>query len=274
MDYENFYKLTLHPFSSSPDERFYYNSPEHSRAIIKLTHSAEKMVGLAILVGDIGTGKTTLSRKLLDTLTSSDEFEVALLIMIHSEITPIWFLKKIGNQFGVEFETNDKIEIISSIYQQLMKLKEEGKRALVLIDEANMLQNKEIMEELRGLLNIQFDEGHLITFILFGLPEMEGYLKIDKPLYQRISMRILLGALSPESTRAYISHRLSVAGRKNPLFTNEAMDLIHKFSEGKPRMINTICDNVLLEGYLLKKPLVDEPLVNEVVHDLGLSEER
>ena len=92
----------MHPFSSSPDDRFYYDSPQHSKAIVKLTHAAQTMVGLAILLGDIGTGKTTLSRILLDNLTSSDEFEVALLVMIHSEITPIWLLKKIGNQFGVE----------------------------------------------------------------------------------------------------------------------------------------------------------------------------
>jgi general secretion pathway protein A len=274
VDYENFYKLKLHPFSSSPDERFFYDSPQHSKAIVKLRHSAEKMVGLSILVGDIGTGKTTLSRILLDTLNSSDDFEVALLVIIHSEITPIWLLKKIGNQFGVELESDNRVEIISSIYQQLMKLKEEeGRRAVVLIDEANMLQNKEIMEELRGLLNIQVEGGHLITFILFGLPEMEDYLKLDKPLYQRVSMRVLLGPLSADSTKAYINHRINVAGRENPLFTDESMELIHKYSKGRPRMINTICDNVLLEGYLLKKPLIDEHLIKEVVQDLGLSAE-
>jgi len=272
VDYENFYKLKLHPFSSAPDERFYYNSPQHHKAVVKLTHAAETMVGLAILLGDIGTGKTTLSRKLLDSLTSSEEFEVALLVMIHSEVTPIWLLKKIGNQFGVELETPDKVEIISNIYQQLMKLKDEGKKAVVLIDEANMLKNKEMMEELRGLLNIQYEEGNLITFILFGLPEMEDYLKLDKPLYQRVSMRMLLGSLSPESTKEYINHRITVAGRESPLFTDEAIDIIHEFSKGKPRMINTISDNVLLEGYLLKKPLIDEHLVKEVVQDLGLSD--
>ena len=85
-------------------------------------------------------------------------------------------------------------------------------------------------------------------------------------------MRIVLEALSPESTRAYIKHRLSVAGREGPLFTDEAIDIIHKYSKGKPRMINTICDNVLLEGYLLKKPLIDEHLIREVIQDLGLSE--
>ncbi|TET17268.1 MAG: AAA family ATPase [Candidatus Cloacimonadota bacterium] len=272
MDYENYYKLTLHPFSSSPDDRFYYDSPQHSKAIVKLTHAAETMVGLAILLGDIGTGKTTLSRIVLDNLTSSDDFEVALLVIIHSEITPIWLLKKIGNQFGVESENDERVEIISNIYQQLTQLKEEGRKAVVLIDEANMLKNKDIMEELRGLLNIQFEEGHLITFILFGLPEMEDYLKLDKPLYQRVSMRIRLDALAAESTKKYISHRLSVAGRESPLFTDEAMDIIHTYSKGKPRMINTICDNVLLEGYLLKKPLIDEHLVRDVVQDLGLSE--
>lgn len=272
MDYENFYKLKLHPFASAPDERFYFDSPQHSKAIIKLTHATKEMVGLAILLGDIGTGKTMLSRRLLDILTSTEEFEVALLVIIHSEITPIWFLKKIGNQFGVELKTDSRVEIISSIYEELMKLKEEGKKSLVLIDEANMLQKKEIMEELRGLLNIQVEEGHLITFILFGLPEMEDNLKLDKPLSQRVSMRIVLDPLSSESTKQYIKHRLSVAGRDNPLFTDEAMELIHKFSKGKPRMINTICDNILLEGYLLKKPLIDEQLVKEVSQDLGISE--
>jgi len=111
-----------------------------------------------------------------------------------------------------------------------------------------------------------------LTFLLFGLPEMEEYLKLDEPLVQRIGIRCTLEPLTPESTKGYISHRLKVAGKDGGIFTDGAMELVHRYSKGKPRLINTICDNALLEGFLMKKPSIDESTVEEAAIDLGIVE--
>lgn len=271
MDYNNYFGFNLTPFSSSPDERFYYNSPYHSKAIIKLLHVVEQRRGLAVLIGDIGTGKTMISRKLLDYFSSkSDIFEVSLLVIIHSEITAGWLLKKIAIQLGSKVETDNKIDIIGHVYKQLSYLKEKKKRPVVMIDEANMLKSKEIMEELRGLLNIVDNDGHLITFLLFGMPETEENLKLDPPLYERISVKLTLNPLDLESTIGYITHRVKIAGREEPLFSENALKLVHIFSKGKPRLINTICDNALLEAFIEKKKFIDEDIINQISSDMGL----
>lgn len=270
MNYTQFYGLNEQPFSDTHDDRFYYDSPQHSKAIIKLSYAAETMRGLAILTGDIGTGKTTLARRMLGLFSSQRDYETALLIIIHSEITPIWLLRKIAMQFGVEPGEVGRVDIIAQLYKRLVEISDENKKAVVLIDEANMLQTREIMEELRGLLNIEYAEGHLITFILFGLPEMEDRLKLDEPLFQRIGVRCHLHPLSVESTKEYIRYRVNVAGAENSIFSDEAIELIHHYSKGKPRLINFLCDNVLLEGFLLKREIIDEPMIEEAAEDLGM----
>lgn len=270
MGYESFYKLKEHPFSFITDEKFYYDSPQHSKALIKLMHSVETEKGLALLIGDIGTGKTTLSRRLLDQLLEKD-VEATLLVIIHSEITSLWFLKKIALMLEAPADTENKIDIITAVYHRLLDLTGKNKKVVILVDEANMLQKKPIMEEIRGLLNLESEHGKLLNFILFGLPEMEDYLKLDPPLYQRIAVRCVLDALDMKATYNYIVHRLRVAGCTRPLFTKEALQKIFAYSQGIPRTINAICDNALLEGFLLKKELVDQKIVDDVAQDLGLT---
>lgn len=270
MDYESFFGLKEKPFSTSPDERFYYDSPQHSKAILKLLHTAEESLGLGILVGDIGAGKTTISRRMLDILSSKDNFEVALLVIIHSEITSEWFLKKIAFQLGIEKDSDNKVSLITMIYKQLTQIYDNNKKTVVMIDEANMLKNKDIFEEMRGLLNIEIEGKHLITFILFGLTELEENLKLDEPLHQRIAIHCKLEPLDLKSTVAYINHRLAVAGKDDPLFEKEALEGIYEYSKGKPRLINIICENALLEGFLTKKSIINEDIIESVVQDLGL----
>ncbi|MGQ9465297.1 MAG: ExeA family protein [bacterium] len=270
MGYESFYKLKEHPFSFTTDEKFYYNAPQHAKALAKLTHAVETEKGLALLIGDIGTGKTTLSRRLLDQLISNN-VEATLLVIIHSEITSLWFLKKIALMLETPVDSENKIEIITAVYHRLLDLVGKNKKVVILIDEANMLQRKDLMEEIRGLLNLESERGKLLNFILFGLPEMEDYLKLDPALYQRVAVRCVLEGFDQETTQNYVVHRLRVAGCSRPLFTGGAMKSIYQFSKGVPRMINAICDNALLEGFLLKKEMVDEKIIIDVCHDLGLA---
>jgi type II secretory pathway predicted ATPase ExeA len=236
---------------------------------VKLSHAVETEKGLALMIGDIGTGKTTLSRRLLDQLIDNG-IEATLLVIIHSEITSLWFLKKIALMLETPIESENKIEIITAIYHRLLDITGKDRKVVILIDEANMLQTKEIMEEIRGLLNLESEYGKLLNFILFGLPEMEDYLKLDPPLYQRIAVRCVLDALDAKAAINYIIHRLRVAGCMKPLMTKEALERVYTYSKGIPRTINAICDNALLEGFLLKREVIEAKIIDEVSSDLGL----
>ena len=269
MDYLEFYGLEEEPFSSAPINKFYYNSTQHQRALVRLMYAVDTMKGLAVLIGEVGTGKTTLARRMLDSLPE-EGYESALLVIIHSGITADWLLSRIARQLGVENPAPEKLKLLNQLYNRLVELNEEGKKAVVLIDEAQMLHSKELMEEFRGLLNLELPESKLITFVFFGLPELEDSLQLDEPLAQRVALQCKLDSFNYESTEGYINHRLRLGGAKNQLFKNDSIKLIHHYSRGIPRLINTICDNCLFEGYLLKKKVIGPDLVQSVVTDLGL----
>ncbi|MBI5190428.1 MAG: AAA family ATPase [Nitrospirae bacterium] len=270
MDYLAYYGLNEQPFTNSIDNRFYYNSSQHGEALLRLKYAVSTMKGLAILVGDIGTGKTTLARRMLDEL-GEDEYESALLVVLHSAITAEWLLKKIAMQLGVEEIPEDKVNILAKVYHRLIEIHDSGKKAVVLIDEAQMLNSREIMEEFRGLLNLEVPGGKLVSFVFFGMPELEEVLSLDEPLKQRVAVKYRLKSFTPEMTEEYIRHRLKIAGSASELFTPDAVHAVHYFSKGIPRLINTLCDNALLEGYLTKRNVVGKDIVDEVAVDFGLN---
>jgi general secretion pathway protein A len=269
MNYLEHFQLLQEPFSNAPINRFYFNSEQHEQAMLRLMFAATNMRGLAVCVGDIGAGKTTLARRMLDNLPEA-QFEAALLVIIHAGITANWLLRRLALQLGVENPSDDKLTLLSQLYQRLMRLFELGKKTIVLIDEAQMLQTREIMEEFRGLLNLEVPERKLLSFVFFGLPELENNLMLDPPLAQRVALRYRLEPLKPHSTEAYIKHRLRMAGSKKMLFVSNAVEGIHLYSRGVPRLINTICDNCLFESALIRRVVVDRLMVDMVAKNLGL----
>jgi len=268
VSYLDFYGFQIEPFSNAPNERFYYNSAQHARALTRIMYVAETMKGLAVVVGDIGTGKTTLARKVLDSLPS-EAYESALLVILHSEISQEWLLRRIAQQLGIEKPATEKLQIIGQLYRKLLHLHEIGKKAVVLIDEAQMLNSRDLMEEFRGLLNLEVTAHKLITFIFFGLPEMEDSLALDPPLLQRVAMKIRLSTLTDEATKAYVVHRMAIAGNREAVFTDGALKLIYSYSDGFPRKINILCDNALFQGFLMRQRVIDEAIVEEMAADLG-----
>ena len=269
MDYLEYYELNQEPFSNAPVSRFYYDSAQHSQALVRLMFALNAMKGLALLVGDIGAGKTTLARRLLDALDER-EYEAALLVIIHRDITSDWLLRRIAIQLGVERPDQDKLMLLSQLYRRLVEIYEAGKKAVVLIDEAQMLDTKELMEEFRGLLNLEVPERKLLSFVFFGLPEVEANLKKDPPLAQRVALRVRLDPFDQPSTDAYVHHRLRMAGATRPIFDEHAIAVLHQAARGVPRLINTVCDNALLEGMLGRVEIIGPDLVRSVASNLGL----
>jgi type II secretory pathway predicted ATPase ExeA len=271
MSYLEHFGLTEEPFSNAPVNRFYFESPQHQQALVRLTHAVSRMRGLSVLVGDIGAGKTTLARRLLDALPE-EEYEAALFVIIHSGVTASWLLRRIALQLGVENPAQEKLALLSQLYQRLVQIHEQGRKAVVLIDEAQMLETRELMEEFRGLLNLEVPERKLISFVFFGLPDIERNLRLDPPLAQRVAMRYRLEPLNAESTRSYIDHRIHTAGGNRVPFTPEAIQVLHHLSGGSPRIINTLCDNALFEAYLVQETTIGAGRIEEIARNLALTQ--
>jgi len=269
MDYLEYYDLKEHPFSNVVDSRFYYSNRQQSDALVKLKYAVDTRKGLAVVIGGIGTGKTTLARRFLEEL-DENSYEAALLVVVHSTVSSEWLFKKFAIQLGVKDLKEDKVELLTQIYKRLYEINDEGKKAIVMIDEVQMLNSKEIMEEFRGLLNMEVSEGKMLNFVFFGLPELEDVLSLDEPLKQRVAIKIRLNAFSEEDAKDYINHRLRVAGCNKEIFAEEAIRRIYQYTQGIPRRINTVCDNALLEGYLFKANLIDSETIKAVAVDLGL----
>ena len=271
MDYLEYYGLKEHPFTNVVDNKFYYGSPQYRDALTRLKYAIDTKKGLAVVVGEIGAGKTTLARKLLEEL-DENRYEATLLVIIHSSVSSEWLLKKFAIQLGVaEVKEGNKVEMLSQIYRRLLEINQGGRTAVLLMDEVQMLKSREIMEEFRGLLNMEMPGGKMLNLIFFGLSDLEEVLALDEPLKQRVAMKISLKPFSVDDTRDYIKHRLRIAGCVQEIFTDNAIREVYGYSTGLPRLINTICDNALLEGSLFKTRTVDESVIRAVAIDLGLN---
>lgn len=273
MGYQEFYGLLFEPFANHPDPRFYFNSPQHAHAREYLMHAARGTRGLAVLLGDIGTGKTTLVRKILSELYSQGAYQVGLIVLTHSDFAPGWLFTRIGNLIGLRDVGSSITDIITRISHRLHEIYRQKEKTVIIIDEANKIRSPEILEEIRGLLNLEIADTRLISFILSGLPELEPCIAENRALNQRVAVKVKLRSMGTDTVKAYIQHRLNTAGATRDIFSSEAIDLVCRYSEGRPRLVNIMCDNALLEGYMQNRRHVDENVMERVITNLGLKSE-
>jgi type II secretory pathway predicted ATPase ExeA len=270
MDHLGYYGLSQEPFSIVPLTSFYYHNDQHDQAFMRLFRSVEGMRGLAVLVGDVGTGKTLLARRLLESLPE-EEYEAALLVVLHADVTGDWLVRRIAAQVGVEDTSGGKVDVIGRLYARLNEIAESGRKAAILIDEAHMLRSPETLEDIRGLLNLELADSKLLSIVMFGMPELDRCLDGEPALKQRMAMRFRLKNFTKEVLVDYIRFRIFHAGSDKNVFSSEALEGIFNLSGGNPRLVNVICDNALFEGYVRKvEPPLDIDVIESVASDLGL----
>jgi type II secretory pathway predicted ATPase ExeA len=265
--YEEFFGLKSRPFNKTPDPKFLFYSRSHEEALARLQHGVEEKE-IILLTGEIGSGKTTLSRALMDSL--GDEYRV--ISIINPRLTPSQFLRSIAKRFQID-SIQGKDNLLEFIYEKVYEDYTKGVTPVVIIDEAQLIPGKDTFEEIRLLSNFQLDEENLLSLILIGQPDLMEKLerKAYLPLRQRIGLRYHLNPLNDEEVRQYILHRLSIAGGAEPLFSDDAVAAICKFSRGIPRNINNIASNSLLEGFGMDVRRISREIVYDVARELGLN---
>jgi general secretion pathway protein A len=264
--YEAYWQLREPPFDNAPNPRFFYLSPEHEEALVRLVYTVRHRKGCGMLTGEHGCGKTTLSRAVIQRL-EAERYEIGLLT------NPGWnavdFLREVLYQLGHETAETRKPELLHLLNDLFVRNFRDGRDTVVILDEAQLIDDDAVFEELRLLLNSQSDDRFLVTIVLIGSPELAAKVRRLRPMDQRVTIRYQLNALDYPHTVSYVSHRLRMAGRTAPIFTEEATKLIFDFSRGTPREINNLCDVALLVGYTKRVSEIGEQIIAEVIKDMA-----
>jgi len=273
--YEPYYGFAEKPFSLTPDPKYLYRSESHANAFELLQYAIERREGFVVITGDIGTGKTTLCRALLEQ-TDKKTFTALLLNPFLSEED---LLKAILQDLGVVSKGErltgrhpSKQDLINTLYDFLLSVAPLGGRGVLIIDEAQNLPMP-ILEQIRILSNLETDKEKLLQIILVGQLNLLPLLRSPelRQLDQRVSIRYQLKPLTEEESGGYVGHRLAIAnGARRVMFTPAALTLVHRYSGGIPRLINMLCDRALLGGYSAQTNRIDEDLVVTAAEGLDL----
>jgi putative secretion ATPase (PEP-CTERM system associated) len=265
--YESFYNLSAKPFQLNPDPGFFFASKVHKRAMSYLEYGLHQGEGFIVITGEIGAGKTTLVRNLFRKVDTQNMVAAQL---VTTQLDADDTLRLIAAAFGLPHENLSKAALLKKLEDFLHAVQHQGRRALLVVDEAQNLTPRAV-EELRMLSNFQSGEHSLLQSFLLGQPEFRKTLQGEdmRQLRQRIIASYHLGPMEASETRAYIEHRLHTVGwQADPTFSEDTFDAVHAYTGGIPRRINTLCDRVLLYGYLEELHAIDAGIVNDVISDL------
>jgi general secretion pathway protein A len=264
--YLEYYGLTEPPFDITPNPRFLFYSPKHREAFNHLLYGIRERKGFVQMTGEVGAGKTTLCRAMLEQL--DDRYATALILnpmMSASEL-----VKAIAQEFGLPVNGLDRLDTLAVINQFLLQQVERGKEAVLIIDESQDLTD-ELLEQVRLLSNLETDNRKLLQIILFGQPELRDRLNNPRlrQLRQRITVRYHLPPLKRHEVVHYVQHRLHVSGGNGtPYFTRPALWRVHRYSQGIPRLVNAVCDKALLAGFVQQSERIDFRMVGQAVREL------
>jgi general secretion pathway protein A len=267
--YKAFFGFTKNPFNMSPDPSFLFRSDQHEEALANLIYGVQSRKGFIVLTGEVGTGKTTMLECLRDFLNAQ---QVAFASLFNSRLTVEQFFELLAYDLDLRCNRLSKTEILLSLNNMLLERANVGRTTVLIVDEAHNLE-WDVLEEVRLLGNLENRKGKLLQIILAGQQELDR--KLDAPefrqLKQRISLRCALRGFDLEETMAYVNSRMARAGLKNQaVFSPQLLEEIHYRAQGIPRLINAVCDNLLLTAFAMESRIATLEMLDEVTADMRL----
>jgi general secretion pathway protein A len=269
--YQRFFGLRESPFNVNPDPRYLVLTRHIQEALAGLTYGIQNRKGFILLTGEVGTGKTTLLNRLLDWLHGQ---RVATAFIFNSKLDVNQLFDYAMADFGIPCETREKSQVLLRLNQWLLERYRAGEAAVLIVDEAQNL-SLDVLEEIRLLTNLETSTEKLLQIVLTGQPELEEKLKLPqlRQLRQRITLRCRTSPLTLEETFGYIAERLRIAGANGePIFSKEAIETIHVYARGIPRVVNLLCEHSLINAYVDHLRPVPAHLVEEVAREFQLDE--
>lgn len=270
--YKSFYKLQRNPFEITPDPSFLFSTRRHNEALAALYYGVRRRKGFVVMTGEVGTGKTLLIRCLLQLLKGTN---VAYAYVFNSRLSPLEFLQYITADFGLPTSGKSKSDLLHTLSSYLIARHQNKLTTVLVADEAHHFST-EVLEEIRLLTNLETAQEKLLQILLVGQPELDA--KLDSPdlrqLKQRIALRSQLEPLTEEETGGYIQRRLQLAGANSStgvLFPSDTIAEIFRHSRGIPRLINTVCENALINAYARQMRSVTPDIIEEVAADFRLN---
>ncbi|MEW6670473.1 MAG: AAA family ATPase [Thermodesulfobacteriota bacterium] len=263
--YLEYWGLKKPPFGNVPDSNIFYESPQHEEALFRLLFAVKHRKGVAMLTGEVGCGKTTVSRAFIQRV-SIDNFEVHTIT--NPALDPLDLLRAILMNLGEDAESDSKSILLTRLQNRLGRNAEQGIGTVLMIDEAHVISNRATFEELRMLLNMQLENQFMITLILIGQPPLLEKITALQPLNERIGIKYHLEPLDFVNTIRYLLFRLRRVGAERGIFTKDSVKAIFDYSNGIPLRINNLCDRSLLVGYMRKATVVGKSTVEEAIEDL------
>lgn len=264
--YLDYYGLSEPPFDITPNPRFLFYSAKHREAYNHLLYGVRERKGFVQLTGEVGAGKTTLCRAMLEQLDG----RYATALILNPVMSPQEMVKAIALEYGLPVHGLDRLETISVINQFLLQQVEAGKETVLIIDEAQDLTD-ELLEQVRLLSNLETDNRKLLQIVLMGQPELRDRLNNPRlrQLRQRITVRYHLLPLSRNEVNQYVEHRLHLCGGNGiPAFTRPALWRVYHYTQGIPRLVNALCDKALMAGFVQQSGCIDFRLINRAIREL------
>jgi len=269
--YNAFFGFTLNPFNMSPDPSFLFRSKQHEEALANLIYGVQSRKGFILLTGEVGTGKTTLINKLLESLHQQ---QVATAFIFNSLLDVPTFLNYMMADFGITCDSQSKGQMLIQFYNWLLDRYGAGETAVLIVDEAQNLSD-ELLEEIRMMTNVESSMEKLLQIVLVGQPELEQTIRQPRlrQLRQRLTVRARTYPLSPGETKLYVSQRLRIAGSNGEeIFDPESLAAIYRYSNGIPRVVNLICEQCLVSAFVDQQKVVRVNVVDAVARDFDLAD--